>query len=137
MDKPCDSNAFGTFPLVTSSPSKVEVDNLNQPQTTMTNNVNPGFSGNINPPASSESKTATLPVDFLMKFSDVMAGLSDKLHRKDFIEPVVYVLGSGKSLEDFFVEYEKFMNEKYGSDNQVWAERLGSFLSFLTNKRCL
>ena len=113
---------FGGLHAASSSPVKAD---MSKPVPITTSNARDALT-------TISTENATLPIEFITKFTDVMAGLSDKLHRKDYIEPAVFVLGSAKSLEEFFVDYEKFMNDKYGSGTQfaqLWAERLGSFLS--------
>lgn len=72
-------------------------------------------------------ETVTVTMDFLNKFTDVMSGLSDKLQKKDSLEPVVYVPDSGKPIEEFFKEFEEYMENKYGPNDKVWAERLGKY----------
>ena len=77
----------------------------------------------VKPPGES----VTVSMDFFSKFTDVMSGLSDKLQKKDSLEPVVYVPDSGKSIEEFFTEFEEYMENKYGPNDKVWAERLGKY----------
>lgn len=71
---------------------------------------------------------ASVPVDFFMKFADVMSGISDKVYKKETLDPAVFVPGHGKTIETFLDEYEAFMKEKHGSNDLIWGERLGKYL---------
>ena len=77
---------------------------------------------------SDQKSSASVPVDFLMKFANVMSGISDKVYKKDTLEPTVFVPAHGKTIEDFLKEYEAFMNEKYGKNYVIGGERLGKYL---------
>ena len=75
--------------------------------------------------------------DSMLVMSKVLDSLVDKVSRWEVPEPVVFSLGSERTLESFFSEFETFVTSRYGTDKSYWSPRLDAFLSEPLKSLCI
>ena len=60
---------------------------------------------------------------------DVLSGLVDRVNRREFSAPEVFTVGAGRSIEDFFKEFEDYAAQRFGPSEASWLPRLGQYLA--------
>ena len=66
--------------------------------------------------------------DTLAQMSLLLTSLTTKVTKKDVPEPAKFQWRSGTTLEAFFVEFEAYAIEKYGSNPASWLNRLSEYM---------
>ena len=75
------------------------------------------------------SNPNTSDLQVMFRLTSVVDSLVNKVNRKDLPEPEVFTHGTGRTLEDFFREFEQYAVQKYGPTEADWLPRLGKFLA--------
>ena len=94
----------------------------------------PGSSGSgQNPPGPGSSDNGQDPPvldpnQALLEVTRLLTRLSTQVSVQTLPEPIVFSQGSGRSLSDFFSEFETYAQSTYGPDRRYWTPRLGKYL---------
>lgn len=67
--------------------------------------------------------------DMMVRFTEVLDQVVDKVNKKETPEPSVFNLKAGRPLEDFLGEYGRFAHDRFGGDTDIWAIRLPMYLA--------
>ena len=65
----------------------------------------------------------------LLQVTRLLAQLNSQITAQPLPEPVSFVLGSGRSIVDFFLEFEKYAERTFGNDKTLWTPRLRQYLN--------
>ena len=98
--------------------------------------VQPNISVNAGNQVPSQAPQGPSSTDLMAQMTLVLNKLVDKTSQKPVPEPAVFKHGSGKTLEEFFNEFEHYALDKWGRDCSLWTNRLSPFLAAPINKLC-
>ena len=68
-------------------------------------------------------------VNAMAQVVSVLGGLVDRVNRREVPAPEVFTISGGRSIEDFFREFEAYAAQKFGQSQAGWLPRLGQFLA--------
>lgn len=74
--------------------------------------------------------------DLMAQMTLVLNKLVDKTCHKSTPAPPIFRQGSGKTLEEFFNEFERFAIDELGEDCSLWTNKLAQYLAPPLNKLC-
>ena len=66
--------------------------------------------------------------DVLLQVTQLLGQLTARVTGPPVLEPVGFTVGSGRSLDDFFKEFEAYANGTFGPDKKLWTPRLAKYL---------
>ena len=86
-------------------------------------------SGNSPDPPKTEDTSGMNDLAPMLQFTKLLDGVVEKVNKKGTPKPFPFAQGTGRTIEQFFVEYEVYAKEEFGINHNIWASRLIEFLS--------
>ena len=81
--------------------------------------------GGLGQPAGSPAGS----VSTMAQVVDILSGLGDRVSRREFSAPEVFTVGTGRTIENFFREFEDYATQRFGPSEAGWLPHLEQYLA--------